>query len=236
MNILEALEIYNLISRDSQNVESRKRLRLLRKIIFSSISLNTKFVKAAFDTRRIDQETEFNPRRGLQNYSRSEAFISESLSQRIKNFIKLRNVLNGIKQSYGKEHEWQDSNARVLLTAIDSGLRTGINDEGFVSNQPGLGSFDYLEELLNVRYRLGYDQLVSMSESDLKKTILSKDENLIYKDIKQSLKITKSDVARQSYDTLMDKLFDGCHASADNPDIERTITITVRDRFHKQGS
>src|SRR5271167_2392421 len=124
MNLLEVTELYNLISRGSQNLGARKQSRLLRKVALASAVSGKGFTKMAFDTRRIDQETEYNPRRGLQNYNRSEAFMSEGLGQRIKNFSKLRNVLNGLKQGYGKEHEWQDSNARVLLTAINNGLRT----------------------------------------------------------------------------------------------------------------
>lgn len=235
MSLLEASEIYNLISRSCQDLATRKRARLLRKAALNAVSSGQGFTKVAFDTRRIDQEVDYNPRRGLQNYNRSEAFISEGIAQRIKNFSKLRKVLGDLKQVYGREHEWQDSNARILLTAVDNGLRTGINDEDFAENQPGLGSFDYLEELLNVRYRLGFDELTRLAEADLKKVILSKDEDLIRKDIKQALEITKRDVANEGYDTLLEKLFDGARASAENPDVERTITITIRDRFNKQG-
>jgi hypothetical protein len=235
MSLLEITELYNLISRGSQNVGSRKQSRQLRKVALTTISSGQGFTKMAFDTRRIDQETEYNPRRGLQNYNRSEAFLSEALSHKVKSFAKLRKVLNELKDVYGKEHEWQDSNARVLLTTIDSGLRTIAQDENFSVNQPGTGSFDYIEELLNVRYRLTVDSLSSMGEAQLKNVIMSKDEELIRKDVKKSLEITKGDVAKQGYDTLMEKLFDGCRASAENPDIERTITITIRDRFHKEG-
>jgi hypothetical protein len=235
MKVPEVSEIYNLISRGSQDVSVRKQTRLLRKAALKSIFSENGLVKVAFDTRRINQETEYNPRRGLQNYNRSEAFLSEGLAQRVKSFAKLRNVLNGLKDVYGKEHEWQDSNARVLLTAVDKGLRTGINDGDFAVNQPGVGSFDYLDELLNVRYRLSVDDMVNLSETDLKNVILTKDENLTRKDVKQALEITKSDVTKHGYDSLMEKLFDGCRASSDSPDVERTITITIRDRFHKEG-
>lgn len=234
-HLLEVTELYNLISRGSQDVGSRKQSRLLRKTALASVSSGQGFTKLAFDTRRIDQETEYNPRRGLQNYQRSEQFISEGLAQRVKNFAKLRDVLYGLKNVYGKEHEWQDSNARILLTALDKGLRTNIDDNDFAVNQPGVGSFDYLDELLNVRYRLTHDSLTSMGEAELKKVLLAKDEELIRKDVKQALEITKHDVATKGYDSLIEKLFDGCKASAENPDVERTITITIRDRFHKEG-
>lgn len=236
MSLLEVTELYNLISRGSQDVASRKQSRQLRKVALETTVAGQGFTKMAFDTRRIDQETEYNPRRGLQNYNRSEAFLSEGLAQRVKNFAKLRNSLNALKSVYGREHEWQDSNARILLTAVDKGMRTGIDDGDFAAqNQPGVGSFDYLEELLNVRYRLSHDDLTRMSETDLTRVILAKDADLTNKDVKQALEITKSDVSTKGYDSLIEKLFDGCKASADNPDVERTITITIRDRFHKEG-
>ena len=235
MRLEDIFELYQLISRGIENVPARQEAIKLRKNGLAHIISGQGFKKIAFDTRRIDQETEYNPRRGLQNYNRSEAFISEAFGQRIKNFAKLRSVLNGLKNVYGKEHEWQDSNARVLLTAIDNGLRTNINDEDFAINQPGVGSFDYLEELLHVRYRLAHDDLTRMGDQELAKVILSKDEELIQKDVKQSLEITKRDVATQGYDTLLEKLFDGCRASVNSPDVERTITITIRDKFHKEG-
>ena len=89
MSVLEATEIYSLISRGSQEMEARKQSRLLRKVALESVSSGQGFTKLAFDTRRIDQETEYNPRRGLQNYNRSEAFLSEGTAQRVKNFVKL---------------------------------------------------------------------------------------------------------------------------------------------------
>lgn len=235
-HLLEVTELYNLISRGTQDVGSRKQSRQLRKSALASVSSGQGFVKQAFDTRRIDQETEYNPRRGLQNYNRSEAFLSEGTAQRVKNFAKLRNVLVGLKNVYGKEREWQDSNSRVLLTAVDKGLRSGLEDGDFaLQNQPGVGSFDYLEELLAMRYRLTYDDMVKMSETDLSKVILSRDEELTRKDVKQALEITKNDVATKGYDSLIEKLLEGCKASAENPDVERTITITIRDKFHKEG-
>lgn len=233
MKLDELTDVYSLISRGIENVSSRKLSMKLRKSGLNAVITSNGFTKVAFDTRRIDQETEYNPRRGLQNYNRSEAFISEGLSQKIINFARLRKVLVGLKDIYGKEPEWQDSNARVLLSTLDKGLRMDTHDGDFATNQPGVGSFDYIEELMHVRYRLGFDDLTKMGETDLKRVILSKDEELIRKDVSQALEITKSDVVKQGYDSLMDKLFDGCRASAENPDIERTITITIRDRFHK---
>jgi hypothetical protein len=223
-------EIYQLLSEGMEKGRLRGQARLHRmkeinRILFRPV------IKQAFDTRRIDQETEYNPRRGLQSYHRSEAFIAEAMEQKIKNFTKLRKVLCDIKQEYGREPEWQDSNARVLLSTLDNGLRVDIQDGDFSEAQPAMGSLDYIEELMHVRYRLGFDALTKIGELELKKAILSKDEEMVKKGTTQPLQITKRDIATHNYDGLLDKLFEGCRASAEHPDIERTITITIRDRF-----
>lgn len=230
-----ALELYQLIHVATQDLPAQKQAMQLRKKAFDSIICEGSLVKVAFDTRRIDQETEMNPRRGLQNYQRSEAFLSQAMGEKLKNLSKLKKVLGSLKDTYGKEPEWQDSNARILLSTLEKGLRTHLNDGDFAESQPGVGSLDYIEELLHVRYRLGFDELSKIAVSDLKRIILSKDEELTRKDVNQALEITKNDVASKGYDTLLEKLFDGCRASEENPDIERTITITIRDRFHKEG-
>jgi hypothetical protein len=235
MKLDELTDLYSLISRGTEEVQSRKMSIRLRKAGFNSVLSDQGFTKIAFDTRRINQETDYNPRRGLQNYNRSEAFLSETLSQKVTNFAKLRRALVGLKDKYGREHQWQDSNARVLLTTVDNGLRTIAKDGDFTESQPGTGSFDYLEELLHVRYRLSFDDLIRMGETDLQRVILAKDEELIRRDVSDTLEITKQDVNNKGYDSLIEKLFHGCKASVDNPDVERTITITIRDRFHKES-
>lgn len=231
MKIDHISELYNLISKGTENVPARKEALKVRKAGLEACISTNGFTKLAFDTRRIDQEAEYNPRRNLQNYNRSEAFLSEAMGEKLKNFAKLRNVLEDLKKEYGKEHEWQDSNARVLLSTLDKGLRIEQQDGDFSVSQPAQGSLDYIEELLHVRYRLGFDDLTKMGKSDLRRVILSKDEELIRKDVNQSLQITKGDVATQTYDTLMEKLFGNVRASKDNPEVERTVTITIKDKF-----
>lgn len=231
MELDEISELYLLISRGTENVSSRKESMGLRKVCIASISSGQGFNKFAFDTRRIDQEIEMNPRRGLQNYNRSEAFLTEAMGSKIKNLAKLKDVLGELKQQYGKEPEWQDSNARILLSTLDKGLRTSINDGDFTDAQPGTGSLDYIEELLHVRYRLSFDDLSIKNASDLKRVILSKDEELTRKDVNKALEITKSDIGTQSYDSLLDKLFTGVKATQENKSVERTITITIKDKI-----
>lgn len=230
MKLDNVAELYELIVSGVENIPSRKQAILLRKAGLDSWTSSNGFTKLAFDTRRIDQETQFNPRRGLQNYNRSEAFISEAVEQKLRNFAKLRNVLEDLRQEFGREHEWQDSNARVLLSTLDKGLRTGINDGDYAVSQPAQGSLDYIEELLHVRYRLAFDDLTKLAETDLRRVILSKDEELLHRDVNK-VHITKSDVASQTYDTLMEKLFGGVRATKDNPEVERTVTITIKDKF-----
>jgi hypothetical protein len=232
MDFGSLFDIYQLLSEGQENIALRKHFIGTRKWALNTFQDG--FVKQAFDTRRIDQETEYNPRRGLQTYNRSEAFISEAMATKIENFTKLRDVLVGLKDVYGKEPEWQDSNARVLLSTLDAGLRTSTNDGDFTACQPGVGSFDYIEELMHMRYRLSFDNLSSMGESDLRKVILSKDEELVHKGLNKSLEITKSDVAKHGYDTLLEKLFN-VQATTEQPDVERTVTITIRDTIKKQG-
>lgn len=235
MKLDDFSELYQLISSGSESLPARKQAILLRKAGLKAYTSSEGFTKVAFDTRRIDQETEYNPRRGLQNYNRSEAFLTEAVGRKLVHLAKLRNVLESLREEFGREHEWQDSNARVLLATLNNGLRAGLNDGDYATTQPAQGSLDYIEELLHVRYRLGFDDLSRMSDLELRKAILSKDEEITRKGVHQALEITKGDVQKQSYDTLMDKLFSGCRASEDNPDVERTITITIRDRFHKES-
>lgn len=231
MKLEEISDLYSLISRGVEKTPARRNAMELRKEGFKSIASGNGFTKIAFDTRRIDQETELNPRRGLQNYNRSEAFLTEAMGFKIKNLSKLKNVLGVLKEQYGREPEWQDSNARILLATLEKGLRTGLNDGDYTEAQPGTGSLDYIEELLHVRYRLAMSELSKMADSDLRRIILSKDEELVNKDVNSALEITKNDVASQNYDTLMEKLFGGVRATKDNPEVERTVTITIKDKF-----
>lgn len=232
MDIKDFTEIYYLISTGIQGVASRKDTAKLRKETMKSIA-STGMVKLAFDTRRVNQETDYIPRRGLQNYHRSEAFLSEATSNKIQNFAKIKRGLEDLKLKLGKQPEWQDSYARVLLSTIDRAIRADQKDGDYAETQPGVGSLDYLEELLFTRYRLDMNSIASKSEDELNKIILAKDESLTRKDV-NDVEITKRDVATKGYDSLLDKLFDGVKATKDNPEVERTVTITIKDKFVEQ--
>lgn len=229
-NLNTTIDLYQLISTSIENIDSRKRLIQFRKKGLNSLS---GFKKLAFDTRRIDQETEYNPRRGLQTYNRSEMFLSQAMETKLITLAKVRDVLTELKTTYGKEPEWQDSNARILLNTINNGLRTEAKDGDYTETQRGTGSIDYIEELLDMRYRLKLDTISKLAKNDLKQMILNKDEELTRTDINKVVDLTKHDVATKPYDQLLDKLFDGIKATEEHPNVERTVTITIRDSFVK---
>lgn len=230
MDLKDISEIYGLIAIGTENVLSRKESLKLRKDALLSLSGNG-LIKIAFDTRRIDQELDYNPRRGLQNYNRSEQFITEASGERIKCFSKLKDVLDNIKAEYERDPNWQDSYSRVLLNTVDGTLRTNIKDGDFSDSQPSMGSFSYLEELLDVRYRLNPEGIQKKSATQLKKIILSKDDALINKEVNDLIEVKKSDVSKESYDTLLSKLFDGVKASKENKSVSRTVSITIKDEY-----
>lgn len=230
MNTIEALKLYEQIIIFGEKNQARREGIVLRAVAISSISSGG-IIKLAFDTRRINQETDYNPRRGLQNYHRSEQFISEAYQQKIANFSKLKVILDQLKEKYGREPEWQDSYCRVLLNTLDNSLRINQKDGDFGESQPSIGSFDYVEELLFARYRLEMNSIAKYGEEKLKEILLSKDEPLIRKTNLSQFEITKRDVSEKPYDALIDKLFNGVRASKENPNVKRSVTITIHDTF-----
>jgi hypothetical protein len=191
-----------------------------------STSLPTKFIKTAFDTRRTNQEIDYNPRRNLQNYHRSDPFISKDASEKIKTFFKLKVAVDEIKDDFLREPEWNDSYTRVLSSTLDKALRIGQNDMDFF--QPHL---DYLDELLYLRYRLKQEDINKIGEKELKEIILAKDEKLLYKNIYANYKMKKDSKKEVNDDNLMEKLFGNVKASKDNKNVERTVKITINDKI-----
>lgn len=212
--------------------KNRKKILNRQASIHSPQSESKGFVKVAFDTRYIDQETEFNPRRGLQNYSRSESFINEANQEKIELLKKLNESVLDLKSKYGKEPEWLDSYARVLCGVIEKTFNKIKKNGDFTNSQPSIGSLDYIEELLYVRYRLNFENVKDLDSTELSKIILSKDESLITKPIYQENKIvTGLETTSASGDNFLMKLFGDVRASKENPEISRTITITITDKL-----
>jgi hypothetical protein len=205
MNLETLFDIYELISSCRMHTTTRKQSFNLRKRSFHTLFINKSIIKTAFDTRRINQETTFNPRRGLQNYHRSEPFISMEMKKKIEAFAKLSKILDQIKLEYEREPQWQDSYVRVLSSAVHKGLRTLQSDGDFSDVQPSMASLAYLEELIYVRYRLTTESLMSMTDLELRNSVLRKDELLVNGGI-SSLPIIPSDISKNNYDDMLQKV------------------------------
>lgn len=188
----------------------------------------TGMIKQAFDTRRMNSETQINPRRNLQNYQRSESFITDEISSNIKLFFKVKSAADQIKEEFIGDPDWLDSNSRILCNAIDNTLRVEQKDYDFFKPQ-----FDYLNELLYLRYRLASDEIERLNETEIKNAILKRDERLLYKSVyskyqpKNGIEKTTSTVSQP--DQLMDKLFAGVKATQENKNIKRSVNITIED-------
>ena len=193
-------------------------------------------VKTAFDTRHIKQN-DYNPRRGLRYYHRSQTYLPEEMAHNINGLSKLRLAVQKIEEQHGQRPEWQDSYARVLLSTLNNGLRTATGDANFADHQPGIGSLGYIRQMLHVRYRLSPELLTTLSEQELRKIVLGKDEGLLDKiepNNSNEKSIARHQAAEQGYDRLVEKLFGGVRASEEHSDIERSVTIVIRERFIKE--
>lgn len=203
-------------------------------------------VKVAFDTRRINQETEGNPRTNLQYWHRSDEFITQDQQKKIDIFAKLYSALENIKESYGSFKEWHDSYVRVLYDNVSRTL--GIKQATPDIYGPQLS---YLEQLLYARYRLSMEQIERSDLVSIAEILLNKDENLLKRGFFKSdiAKTSQKDIIAQPLQTIPEIhnhiIVDGNKSS--NQDvlaalindklvrkdgervIERTITIKIRD-------
>lgn len=226
MDFYENDEINKLISNGIEKIASRNKSIDLR---LKNFNVNN-FIKLGFDSRRINQETQINPRRNLQYFNRSDEFISQAMSNKLKQLMLLKSILLDLKNKYGKENEWHDSNVRILLSHIEKALRSNIDDGDFSENQPGIASINYLEQLLYIRYRLSLNELNQLNQEDIKSILLSKDEDLLKKNAVNNEKlITTSDVGKMNYDQLLNTLFAGVKASSTNKHVKRIVKIEVED-------
>src|SRR5690606_18610855 len=99
-------QYYKVVSSDEDLlIEQRARFAALKK-------LNENIKKVAFDTRRINQETDRNPRRNLQHWHRSEPFIDQETKDKLAVFAKLEGVVDKLKQELSNQSEWFDSYVR----------------------------------------------------------------------------------------------------------------------------
>jgi len=208
----------------------------------SELSKNKGVVKNAFDTRRVNQGEQFNPRRNLQNFQRSEPFITPEISNKIKTFFKIKSAADQIKEEFMGDPEWLDSNSRILCNALNNTLRVDQKDYDFFKPQ-----FDYIDELLYLRYRLASEDVEKMSEEQIRDKILARDECLLHKSLyanystKESLTkisdreipMVKQTVISQE-DSLMEKLFGGVKASGSAKNVKRSVNITISDSIEDE--
>jgi hypothetical protein len=175
MPYLSARLLYRIQNIHS-SIEDRAEPRAARMAALKSV--NEPILKTAFDTRRTNQDTDFNPRRNLQQYHRSDPFISEGAAAQLKTFFKLKTAVDSIKDDFVGDPDWLDSYVRILSTALDKTLRIEQKDMDYF--QPQL---DYLNEMLYLRYRLKQDDIDRMNEKELRSAVLAKDEKLTYKQL-----------------------------------------------------
>lgn len=216
-------------------IENRADMRDFRQEVLETFM---PIVKTAFDTRRIDQETIFNPRRNLQYYHRSSPFITKDAGETIKTFFKLKTAVDSVREDFSTDPNWMDSYCRVLCAALDRTLRIDQKDMDF--SQPQI---DYLNELLYLRYRLKDEDIIKLDEKELREIILNKDEKLSHNKLyanynKQTPTIKSQDDSIgkpmpiiKTQDNLIETLFSNVKASNENKEVERSVTITINDKI-----
>lgn len=239
--IKEYLEAYEILCKHSLSSVDKNKFILLRRKYLLNASAGEGMVKVAFDTRRINQDTTYIPRRNLQNYHRSEAFVDKDSSDKIKLFFKVKTAVDHIKSDFLGDPEWLDSYVRVLSAAVDRTLR--VDQKDFDFSKPQL---DYLEELLYLRYRLRPEDLSTLSEQEIRNVVLSRDDRLINKafysnyqsnnlqskgDYSDPPMRTTNETIIKSNDSLVDKLFGDVKASKENKEVERSVVITIKDKI-----
>jgi hypothetical protein len=222
-------KIYKVASsREPSIVERSARMAALR-----NVSGDLPFNKFAMDKRRIDEE-ERNPRKNLQTWNRSQQFIDAQKHKRMTTFARLMDPLNNIKTAYGTQPEYFDSYARKLHDLVTRALRVKEADQEIYTPQ-----LNYLEQLLDARYRLSMEDVHGMDKKTLESRILSKDEDLLrrgsyldatsYEDNTPQVVVKDGDkgIAQES---IINAIFGNNKFRRDGEKkVERTITITIRD-------
>lgn len=211
------------------------------------------FTKVAFDTRRINQEHDRNPRTNLQHWHRSQEFIDEGQQKQIDVYSKLFRTLKNIKQGLGTRPDWHESYARSLHDAVERVLRIKQGDNDIHPSQ-----LAYLDQLLFARYRLNSEDIMKMGSDSLYDRILSKDESLLKRGVlyeenvetnfsklvseavsktgnqsdKNVINVYSGD-SKSNSDSDINKVFATLFGAPNRKDgeknVERTITISIKD-------
>ena len=207
--------------------------RSARKAALNKIAESQQIKKIAIDTRNIDQETTRNPRKSLQYWHRSDQFIDEDMQEKLNIFAKVNTVLEDIKESYGKEPEYHDSYARVLHDHVARTMRIKEGDKDIHAPQ-----VSYLEQLLFARYRLSMEEIKRMSNIEIKRIILNKDEDLLKRgaylnntgSINSGAGLVIDSNGRNTQQNIIEAIFGNNNFRRDGENkVQRTITITITD-------
>lgn len=200
------------------------------------IFLPNPFVKIAFDTRRVDQENDRNPRANLQYWHRTDPFITESDEKKLSTFARLMTCLNDIKDEFGTQPEWFESYARQLYDNVNRILRIKQGDLDIFGPQ-----INYLEQLMTARYRMSMEELSNIELGTLKAKLLGKDEALIkrgnyMKEMglvadgkKKENIIIDGNGGKTTQDSIINAIFGNQPITSNGKSAERTITITIKD-------
>ncbi len=237
MTIFDHTKMYFIAAKAHETGDSRQDLIKLRAHYISKLEPSNSIVKLAFDTRRIDQQNVYNPRRNLQYYHRSDPFIQKDSAEKIKTFFKLKTAADSLKEDFQGDPDYLDSYLRILNATLDRTLRIDQKDFDFFKPQ-----MDYLEELLYLRYRLKHEDIIRLNEKELRNIILDKDERLLHKTIyaqynnggMNKTSAQPNQVMVKGSDPLIEKLFGDVKASAENREVERSVTITIKDKLPDQ--
>jgi hypothetical protein len=210
--------------------------RSARKAALSNL-LAPKLTKIAIDTRRINQEEIRNPRTNMQNWHRSDLFVNDNVQDKLDVFGKVKECLVEIKEVYGKQPEYLTSYAAELDGHVDRALRLNIGDKDYFEPQ-----LAYLEQLLFARYRLSMDEIKRIEKRDIKKAILSKDEDLLKRGAyidrtggfskvsEDPHKIVINGNGAGTQQNIIEAIFGNNNIRRDGEKkVQRTITITVTD-------
>jgi len=139
-------------------------------------NFDTGLVKVAFDTRKVNQFTDYNPRRNLQHFNRSEDYLTIATATRLNSLNRIKIAIDELERNFCTEPEWLDSYTRVLKDALDKALRISQASSDYSEKE-----IDYLEELIDMRYRVRLAEVVNMSIEDIKTKVLAKDQSLLHK-------------------------------------------------------
>jgi hypothetical protein len=221
-------QIYKFASSDeSYGVTSSARIAALKELG----SRQTMLKKFAFDTRRIDQENDRNPRANLQHWHRQEEFIDEEDQKKINIFSKLIVPLYELRDKYGTDPEWHESYARVLLDAVNRILRVKQADGEFFRPQMA-----YLEQLLDARYLLRMEDIEKKSADELRDVIIKKDENLTKRGLYRVTNSKDGSVKKDgnmalTQESIINAIFgNNALRREGEKNVQRTITITINDK------